>query len=496
MNSTLFTIFFSISCLISFNTHYASPPILSSKPDLRWDWDAINTSSLAFPAGFMMGTCTAEYQVSGSFQCPNTNWAEHELKKTLLGGSTIQNSDRSGKACEHWNRYKQDIALMKELGVTAYRFSVEWSRIEPREGIFDRSAIEHYHNVCDSLIEAGITPVITLHHFTNPLWFERKGAFEKEENIAYFVRYAKKVFNELGSKVPLWCTINEPGMYAFMGYIKGDFPPAEKMSFKKAGMVTKHLLQAHVRAYKALKALPNGQKAQIGLVHSLTQFEPYHEGVGPEHALCYYLNQYMHRAILQFLVTGKFQLNTITSSVTYEDPNAPSMLDFIGLNYYSHVLVNLLSLPPQIPAYRPGDIPTDMPYGLYAEGLYQAIQEVAAIGVPIYITENGIADKTDDRRELYIKRYLYALSQAINDGYDVRGYFYWSLMDNFEWSFGYSMKFGLYEVNFKTQERTLRKGSGYFKEVAQLLRNQAQAVPQQNIVPEHTTAATAIPMAI
>jgi beta-glucosidase len=196
--------------------------------DSNWDWDKIDQSDLFFPKEFLFGTATAEYQNSGAETCKMSNFALWELEVDEKGNPRIVNGDQSGLSCDHYHRYKEDIALMKNIGCNSYRFSIEWSLIEPEEGKFSKEGIDHYIDVCNELIKAGITPMVTLHHFSHPIWFEEKGGWMKEENIAYFVRYAKFVFEHLQDKVSLWATINEPSVVGFMSYLYGKFPPGER----------------------------------------------------------------------------------------------------------------------------------------------------------------------------------------------------------------------------------------------------------------------------
>jgi len=476
-----------------------------SKKEIRWDWnkiEPIELKDMKFPKNFMWGTATSGHQVDGNCNC---QWINFENRKNWRGNQCIE---QSGVACDHWNLYKKDIELIKNLGVKAYRFSIEWSKIEPYEGFFNQDAINHYHDMINALIANNLTPVITLHHFTHPQWFEDKGAFEKEENLKYFVRYCQQMFYEYSPKVPMWCTINEPGVYAFQGYVKCDFPPAKK-SLELAGIVSKNLILAHIYAYKAMKSMPNGDKAQIGITHSITIFDPYHAGNSLEQWLADNLNHIFYDAMLQFFVTGKFcykapkimglflagnpfmmlikptlsliPLKTEFHSIvefdyeayTGQKYNSKDVLDFFGIQPYSHVLVDMTNTKAEThPSLREGDIPTDMPYCIYPEIMERTINAASFIGVPIYVTENGMASsagahESDEARVLYIRRHLYALSKVIEKGYDVRGYFYWSLMDNFEWNLGYGKKFGLYEVDFKTQERKIRKGGEYYKTIVE-----------------------------
>lgn len=459
------------------------PPLSFAYQELNWDWnkiEPINYVDLQFPSNFIWGVSTSAHQIEGNCNC---QWTEFEKNKNL---------DLSSIACDNWNRYKEDIGLIKNLGVNAYRFSIEWSKIEPVEGKFNQEAIDHYHDLINNLKSNDIMPVITLHHFTHPIWFENKSAFENVDNIKYFVRFAKEMFKQYSDKVLMWCTINEPGVYAFQGYLRGVFPPG-KRNIQQVGIVSKNLIQAHIDVYKALKSMKNGDKCQIGIAHSITQYDPFHIGnkYNPlqkfEEFLAYYLNHIFYREMLNFFITGLFEYkvpaiiqlfltgtlpNVLNAQIKYQycpdnkKYKSTDILDFFGIQPYSSVLIDCTNTKAEkIPSIRPGNIVTDMPYKICAESVYRAIHEASFIGVPIYITETGIADSKDDRRELFIKRYLYAVNKAIKENYDVRGFFYWSLYDNFEWNFGYSMKFGLYNVNFKTQERNLRKGGETYKNI-------------------------------
>ena len=384
-----------------------------SNPELQWNWDKIKTDKIYFPNDFMWGTATAAHQVEGNNT--NNNWYRFEHQKDSNGKPRIHNNDKSGLAADHWNRYNQDIGLMNKLGVKYYRFSVEWSKIEPKNGIFNEKALEHYRELCTTLIDSGLIPVVTLHHFTHPIWFEDLGGFEKEENIEHYLEFSEIVFNKLSDLVPYWCTINE-----------------------------------------------------IGLVKNITQFDPLRRW----HILDWYfsriLNDIFTNNTIDLLTTGNFNFYLPgMANISYKNTDAIGAIDFIGLNYYSrwHVKGHLNTATPFTFETRPEDIQTDMPYSIYPEGFYRAIQTISKLNKPIIITENGIADNKDDRRKLFIERYLYALYKALMDGYDIRGYFYWTLMDNFEWAEGYMMKFGLYEVDFTTQKRELRKGSLAFSKI-------------------------------
>ncbi|CAF1620824.1 unnamed protein product, partial [Didymodactylos carnosus] len=277
------------------------------------------------------------------------------------------------------------------------------------------------------------------------------------------------MFQEYQTKCYLWCTINEPEVYVSGGYFQGMFPPGHKSKPDEASLVMKHLLEAHVRIYDNIKKISSSSsKHQIGIVKDIFQFEPYNPLNPLDHYLASILDNSMNSCILNFFKTGKYVWNMRGSQrLEYSNIKAINSNDFFGLNYYSHFHVKFqfnLKQPFKL-VHQSNILMTDMSHPIYPEGIYRACMRVRnELGnIPIYITENGIADEADDRRHLYLRRYLYAISKAIKDGCDIRGYYYWSLLDNFEWAEGYDMKFGLYHVDLKTQKRILRDGSKYFR---------------------------------
>lgn len=434
----------------------------------------------SFPQDFRWGVALSAHQNCGAEQFPFNNWASWEKKK-----GAIKDNQKSGIACDHWNRFQEDIELITSLGLTDFRFSVEWSAIEPHQGEFNQEALDYYNDFCDALKRAGINIMVTLHHFTHPQWFEQLEGFEKEENIAYFVRFCNQVYEKLHDKVDLWCTINEPTVLVLQGYFRGVFPPGKINPY--AGLtVLRNLLKAHTDVYLSLKqmAQERNEEVSIGLVHQYLKFAPYNSWNILERTPGYLFNYLLNDTVLEFCTTGKFKVNFWAPNLIsaflpkgidslspdffrYITPTGKKTLDFFGLNYYSEAVLRFqpeLSNPLNLaPSCHPGEIMTDMPYGIYPDGFYNALVDVAKIGVPVYVTENGIADAKDDRRKYYIKKYLKALERAVGENYNIKGYYYWTLLDNFEWDMGYDMKFGLYHVDFATQKRTLRKGSEYYK---------------------------------
>ncbi len=441
--------------------------ILNSKdPLLQWDWQSIDTSKKPFPKHFVWGVASSAHQVEGGHQNIN-NFGRWEQQTKPNGDPTILNNDKSGDACDHWNRYPEDIKLMTTLGVDAYRFSISWSKIMPKKNVVDSLALQHYVNVADSLLNKGIKPMVTFHHFTHPIWFADMGAFEKEDNIKYFVDFSETVYMALKDRVKEWCTINEPGIYMVGGYLSGLFPPGVEDP-DRAALVLENLMKAHVQVYQRIKSLPEGQHAQIGIVKNMMQMDAYSTYNLFDHLIKFIVDNNYNEVILNLFKTNEFDFYMPTMAdrkCTIEGAN--TSLDFVGLNYYSHYAFNFNGNIKEsiIPRPFPGETMTDMDYGMYPEGIYRAIKRISELKVPIIITENGIADDKDDRRAEFIDKYLYAVSKAIEDGYDVRGYYYWSLMDNFEWSLGYGERFGLYHVDFNSQKRTLKEAAKTYLEI-------------------------------
>lgn len=437
-------------------------------PQTKWDWSKIDTNDLQFPEHFLWGTATAAHQIEGGNE--NTNWGEWEKNS-----SHIKDRSNAEIAVDGWNRYKEDIRLMKDLGVNSYRFSLAWNKIEPEQGKINKAALRHYDDLINELLANHIKPMITLHHFTHPLWFDRLGAFEKEENIKFFVEFSKLVFARYHSRVKLWVTFNEPNVFVTSAYFNTSFPPG-KADSKIGAEVLKNMLKAHVNVYQTLTefGMKDYERPQIGIATSIFQFEPARRWHLGDWAIARISSNTFNESVLGFFRTGTMKFYVpFDIDFSYADSDAPNTLDFVGVNYYSHYAyrfdTDFKKAANSLPVA--GEEMTDMPYTIYTEGIYRAISDVSTLNKPIIITENGIADATDEKRAKYIKQSVYAVSKAVKDGCDVRGYYYWSLMDNFEWAEGYTQKFGLYEVNLQTQERKLRNGSKAFTEIIGKPRN-------------------------
>jgi len=380
---------------------------------------------LKFPKGFLWGTATSAYQIEGRIE--NNDWAA-PTPNFGVGAA--------GRCCDHYNLYEKDFDLLKKLNQNAYRFSIEWSRIEPKEGEFSQKEIEHYRKVLISLKERKIKVMLTLHHFTNPLWLSEIGGWENSDIIFYFLRFTKRVFSEFSDFVDFWITINEPMVYASKSYLEGSWPPKKK-SFISFLKVIKNQISSHKKIFEEFHKIKKDVK--IGIAKNNFYFEPFN----PKSLLDKF-NVFLNRYFW-----NEFFLNRIKNH-----------LDFIGLNYYMHQKI-------KFPAQNKNEnkILSDINWEIYPKGIYHCLKELKKYQKPIFITENGLADAKDKLRKDFIKEHLRWIHKAIKDGIDVKGYFHWSLIDNFEWEKGFEPRFGLVEIDYKTLERKPRPSANFYAKI-------------------------------
>ncbi len=390
---------------------------------------------IRFPHGFLWGAGISAHQAEGGNR-HNDWWAFEQ-------GGGIANGEVSGGACDHYNRYPEDFALAAELGHGAHKLSVEWSRIEKTPGVYDEDELEHYVDVVRTLRELGIRPFVTLHHFTNPMWFSESGGWLRPDAPAAFARFAREVVKRLGPYVDDWITLNEPMLVAHFGYVNGYWPPGRR-SMREGLKVARTLTRAHCAAYEVIRA--ESPAASIGAAVNTTIVAMSLEPSLTELALM---------RPLDWLANSYF-LDRVRGN-----------LDFVGLQYYSRVTARQL-LFAEIGAKpldrRPEQ--SDIGWEIYPEGLRDVVRHAwRRYGLPIYVTENGLADRNDRLREGFIRDHLAWLHRAISEGADVRGYFHWALLDNFEWREGFGPRFGLIEVDYDTQERTVRDSARYYERI-------------------------------
>jgi beta-glucosidase len=419
-----------------------------------------NTASLQFPKGFLWGVSTAAHQVEGGNDNQWTDWENT---------GHIRSHERCGQACDWWNNAENDFDLAQNLGINALRLSVEWSRVEPQENNFNPEALERYRAMLKSLHQRGIQPSICLHHFSNPRWFEKKGAFLNPEAPTLFERFARRVVSELGDLCQLWLSFNEPNVYSTLGYVTGEFPPGYVGQIVNAMRVMSAQARAHARVYRVIHELQ--PQAQVGWAQHYVVFQPARPGL--DSLVANIQSQIFNEGFFQLMEHGKF--NFPFSLVGGDAPEARGACDFVGLNVYNrfHVAFDLKSafqlfgrvfVPPDVPQ---GDSGVEKPYGeAFPGAIRNAVERVARFHKPIYITENGIPDAHDRLRPWLIVNALKQVHSLTKEGHDIRGYFHWTLTDNFEWAEGWHLRFGLIELDPATQLRTVRPSGRLFEEIA------------------------------
>jgi beta-glucosidase len=410
------------------------------------------TTTSRFPAGFLWGAATSAHQVEGD-NIHSDWWAWEQLP------GRIQRGEKSGRACDHWVRFREDFALCRAMGHNAHRLTFEWARIEPREGLVDENALAHYAQVLDALAASGLEPVVTIHHFTSPQWFAQRGGFLERPNLAFFDRHCRRVAAAFAGRVRLWCTINEPEIYAMMGYLFGWFAPGVRR-FGAFRRVLANLLRAHAMAYQAIKEA--NPAAQVGLAKNMPCYRPFNPRNPLDRFQAWQHDQLYNESILRAVRTGRILPPYGDGTVT---PGLAGSADFWGLNYYNQSRCRWNQLQHTVNS-EPGHRLTQTAWAPYPPGLNAHLLRLARFGLPIYVTENGLATDDDPWRCAYLIEHLRQIHAAISHGADVRGYFYWSLLDNFEWEDGWAPKFGLVAFDPPTFARQPKPSSRLFGEIA------------------------------
>ena len=382
----------------------------------------------SFPDAFTWGTATAAHQIEGGNW--NNDWWDFEHTP---GSGCVESS---GDACDSWHRWADDVALVAGMGLDNYRFSVEWSRIEPEEGEWSTAAVEQYRRRCQGLLDAGIDPVVTFHHFTTPRWVAAKGGWTDPAIVQRFSSFVGRLAEELGPVIKRACTINEPAMVSTMGHMAGVFPPGLR-DVELRRKVNGIFCDAHRAAVEAIRRGAPG--VPVGLTCSMSDYQAVDGGESKRDRI-------------------RFRMEDEFFAATDGD-------DFVGVQTYSRTRVG-----PDGPlANEDGVDVLVMGYEYYPESLAATIRrawEVTGGNVPIVVTENGIGTTDDAQRIRYVHTALGGVLDCIDEGIDVRGYTYWSLLDNFEWAFGYGPQFGLVECDRTTFERTPKPSAQWFGDVA------------------------------
>ncbi len=408
--------------------------------------------TLKFPAGFLWGAATSAYQVEGN---NHNDWSEWEKKNAKRLANKAKNYWQdwqqkkfpemfepenyiSGRACDHYNRYEEDFDIAKSLGHNAHRFSIEWSRIEPEEGKFDEKEVEHYKNVLLAAKNRNLKTAVTLWHWTNPLWLYQIGGWSNKKVVDYFSRYTELIVKELGQYIDYWVTLNEPMMHIGHGYIDGKFPPNKKFNLIGVLKTFNNLTNTHKKSYEIIHAA--FPEAPISIAMTTGFFEPANK-YNPIELLIAKVGDYFR---------NHWYLNKIKGS-----------FDYIGVNYYHH---DRMVWYPPFKKNLNRKI-NDRGWEIFPKGIYHVLKNYKKYNKPILILENGTADSDDAHRAEFIKEHLFYIHKAIEEGVDVRGYFYWSLLDNFEWAEGFWPRFGLVEIDYKTMERKARPSAAVYADI-------------------------------
>ncbi len=401
-----------------------------------------------FPPGFLWGTATSSHQVEGSNT--NNNWSVWEQEP-----GCIVNGDRAGLACDWWGgRWRQDLDRAAEAGQNAHRMSIEWSRIQPTPNHWDESALDYYREIMRGMYDRKLTPLVTLHHFTDPIWLMNEGGWANPDTPAKFGRYARKVVEALKDYVTLWATINEPNLYTYFGYMDPLFPPGKKDP-KLAFLVGQNLVKGHAAAYREIHDVQ--REARVGIANHFNGFTPARPGFPPDSILARFSSANLNDTFPYALKTGKYRFLGKQALIK----EAVDTQDYVGFNYYTEQTVrfspraykdffSVRSFPKGAPLSEHAHL-ADVP-----DGLTRAIKWANSFGKPILILENGVEDSTDALRPRYMLEHLMRVWHQVNENVPIKGYFHWSLVDNFEWERGWTQKWGLWGMNPETQVRTRR----------------------------------------
>ena len=399
--------------------------------------------------GVLLGVATAATQIEGG--CDTTNWADWAKTPGHIADGTTP-----VRATGHWERWREDTELMASLGIQTYRFGVEWARLEPQPGVFSDEAFAHYRDEITLLRDKGIRPLLTLHHFNNPRWFESMGAFEHPDCVPIFLRFVERVVTELGDLVEDWCTINEPNVYATFGYLYGVFPPGAK-SLPRTLRVMTNLAHAHITAYELIHALRAGKPTRVTFAVHLRVFDPANPANPVHRALARAQEFLFQEAVTEAMCTGRFRMPLRRPAGIREG----RYYDALGINYYSRSWVSKIG-----DAARPGAELNDLGWEIYPEGLERVARWAHdRWPAPIWVTENGTADNTERFRTQFLHDHLEIVAAARSTGLPFERFYHWCFVDNWEWAEGEVPRFGIVALDYATQERTVKPSGRFYADV-------------------------------
>jgi beta-glucosidase len=405
------------------------------------------------PRGFYLGTATSHHQIEGGL---DDDWTTWERAVDAHGKPRVARGDTADVAADSWNRWPADVAATQRLGANAYRMSVAWSRLMPADGQWDDAAASRYRQQLTALRALGVSPMVTLHHFALPHWIADAGGWEWSGAPAALEDFAARAGAAFGDLVDLWCTVNEPNVLAVEGYTEGIWPPGVEGDTARTARVLRNELRGHALAAAALRrtdvvdADGDGRATSIGVAHNVQVFDP--ATFSPlDVDIAAVTDAFFNDSTPRALATGRVQLK-VPGSIDLDEaiPGLAGSVDWLGINYYTRSFVRAdLTDPALAVQVTPSDVTqNDLGWEIYPEGLYRTLVRFARFGWPLLVTENGIPDGAGTTRPGFLRSHLYALDRARADGADVRGYFHWSLIDNFEWADGLAPRFGLFGVDY------------------------------------------------
>ncbi len=413
-------------------------------------------ATMSFPPDFLWGTATSSYQVEGNNT--NSDWYAWEAADP----TRIKGDLGCGQACDWWNNAEAYLDIAAEMGNNAHRMSLEWSRIEPEPSVFDPEAIARYRAILQACHDRGLEPMVTLHHFSNPIWLVEKGDFNSEIVVDYFRRYVAKVVAELGDLIPKWVTINEPITYGVLRYLNHEFPSGKRTGIGALFEAIHNMLRCHAAAYHTIKE--SRPDALVGTANNMQVFKPRAGGNAIDRFWVNRIDRLYNDSWQDALHTGRY--HGIIGSKRIK--HLAGTYDFVGINYYTRFYLRFPPPPGFVDReWGPDAIVSDGQYGeVYPRGLFIMLNRAwKKYGKPIYVTENGVPDAVDRIRPGFLLSHLQQIWYAVNFCYPIMGYYHWSLVDNLEWDRGWTQKFGLIEVDPITQERSWRPSAYLYQEI-------------------------------
>jgi beta-glucosidase len=419
-----------------------------TNPNKRTSSGTDASLSAASGTAFLWGVATSAFQLEGSPYADWTTWDEILSEKPDI--------------TNHYFLYKEDLALLKDLGVNAYRFSLEWSRIQPRERVWDEKAIRHYQEIVEILVDNHIEPMLTLNHFTHPLWFMKKYPWHEDASVEKFLIFVEKMVRTFEG-VRYWITFNEPYVLVLAGYFEGCTPPAIKDASLGVKALT-NILKAHGRAYDVIHShIPD---AMVSIAHNMASFAPWSKWNPLDRLLVKIAKHFYNHSLLDAFLSGSLSIKFPFRKAIEIAVPIKGKLDFFGVNYYTRMHLRFNPLKKMGIEMRHRDIDghglTDMGWEIHPRGLEKVLRNASKLNVPLIITENGIATRDSQKKIRFMQRHIDVLEKCRREGRDIRGYFYWTLIDNYEWLQGLDSRFGLYTVDFQTLERRPTNAAAYY----------------------------------